>query len=141
MLSRYHYAPGHFTASGFVVSRDGEQLILVHHQRLGMWLQPGGHIEPADADLWAAVAREISEETGITELTQRGEGTFDVDVHWIPAGRGEPGHEHHDVRFLFEADGEPAAGDGVIDAAWIPLAEVPGLTRDHSVLRAVNKLG
>ena len=27
---------------------------------------------------------------------------FDLDVHAIPAGNGEPAHQHHDVRFLFE---------------------------------------
>ncbi len=140
VLSRYHFDPGHFTASGFVVSDRGEGLLLVLHQRLGIWLQPGGHIEPEDEDLWAAVRREIAEETGLTDLTPIGNGVFDVDVHRIPAARGEPGHEHHDVRFLFGADGEATPGDGVSDVAWVQLGEVAGMTTDRSVLRAAAKL-
>ena len=141
VLSRYHFRPGHFTASGFVVSEDWSRLVLILHERLGRWLQPGGHIEPGDPDIEAAVRREITEETGLTELTPQGTGLFDIDVHEIPAARGEPHHEHHDLRFLFTANGDPAAGDGVSEAAWVPFAEVASLTTDHSVLRAARKLG
>lgn len=140
VLSRYHFDPGHFTASGFVVSDRGKGLLLVLHRRLGMWLQPGGHIEPEDEDLWAAARREIAEETGLTDLTPIGNGVFDVDVHHIPAARGEPGHEHHDVRFLFSSHGEASAGDGVTDIAWVPPEAIAGFSTDRSVLRAAAKL-
>ena len=140
VLSRYHFRPGHFTASGFVVSEDGSQLLLIHHERLGRWLQPGGHIEPGDIDLEAAVRREIEEETGLSAITRRGGGLFDIDVHEIPAARGEPHHEHHDLRLLFVSTGAPSAGDGVHEAQWVPLGEVSTLTTDRSVLRAVEKL-
>lgn len=140
VFSRYHYTPGHFTASGFVVSLDSADVLLILHQRLGKWLQPGGHIEPEDAGVRAAVRREITEETGLTGLLPLGDGIFDIDVHHIPAAHGEPGHEHHDVRFLFAAIGEPTAGDGVSKAAWVPLSKVATLTNDHSVLRAARKL-
>ena len=140
VLSRYHFRPGHFTASAFVVSDDRDQLLLIHHDRLGKWLQPGGHIEPGDRDIEAAVRREITEETGLTKLTLSGTGLFDADVHDIPAFRGEPRHEHHDLRFLFTASGDPAAGDGVSEAAWVPLDELRTVTTDRSVLRAASKL-
>ncbi len=140
VLSRYHFRPGHFTASGFVLSDDESALLLIHHERLGKWLQPGGHIEPGDTDLEAAVRREIEEETGLADISLHGEGLFDIDVHEIPAARGEPHHEHHDLRYLFSSPGTPDAGDGVHDARWVPLDEVAALTSDRSVLRAVEKL-
>jgi 8-oxo-dGTP pyrophosphatase MutT (NUDIX family) len=140
VLSRYHFEPGHFTASGFVISPDRALVLLVWHERLGLWVQPGGHIEPGDEDLEFSARREIVEETGLADLGVVGDGLFDIDVHHIPAARGEPGHEHHDVRFLFEASGEPVAGGGIREAAWVPVGEVARLTADHSVLRAVEKL-
>lgn len=140
VFSRYNFDPGHFTVSGFVVSADGERLLLVRHERLGRWLQPGGHIEPSDETIEAAVRREIEEETGLSELVSVGEGLFDIDVHEIPAGRGEPHHEHHDLRYLFRADGDPLAGDGVTDSSWLSLGEVADLTRDGSVLRVAARL-
>lgn len=140
VLSRYYFEPGHFTTSGFVMSTDLSHLLLIRHERLRKWLQPGGHIEPGDESIEAAVRREITEETGLTDLTPIGEGLFDIDVHDIPAARGEPHHEHHDLRFLFRSRGEATAGDGATDIAWIPLDEVADVTKDRSVLRAAAKL-
>ena len=53
---------GHFTTTGFVV--EGNRTLLLWHKRLGMWVPPGGHIEP-DEDPVTAVLREIREETGL----------------------------------------------------------------------------
>ena len=53
----------HFTVSGFVV--DGERTLLHWHRKNGMWLPPGGHIEPGE-DPVQAVVREVLEETGVT---------------------------------------------------------------------------
>jgi 8-oxo-dGTP pyrophosphatase MutT (NUDIX family) len=102
---RSHFAPGHFTASAFVLSPDRAELILIHHKKLGIWLQPGGHIDATDADLESAAGREVAEEVGLRglePLTERG-ALFDVDIHAIPARKDEPAHEHFDVRFAFVA--------------------------------------
>ena len=61
----------HFTSTGFVV-QDGATL-LHWHPKLGMWLPPGGHIEPNE-DPVQAVVREVEEETGIpVEVVPTGE--------------------------------------------------------------------
>ncbi len=133
---RSHFSPGHVTASGFV--RNGDQVLLIHHDRLGRWMQPGGHIEPEDANVEAAARREIHEETGLADLTSL--GLLDVDVHLIPPGRGEPSHLHFDLRWGFEAVGTPVAGDGVSAARWFGPEQLPGLGLDPGVGRAVPKL-
>ena len=51
----------HFTATGFV-SHDGRTAL--HWHRFGLWLPPGGHVEPNE-DPVEAVLREVFEETGI----------------------------------------------------------------------------
>jgi 8-oxo-dGTP pyrophosphatase MutT (NUDIX family) len=139
VLSRYEFSPGHFTTSGFVVSPGG-RLLLIFHNRLGKWLQPGGHIEPEDTDFWASARREVTEETGLDDLDAMGDGIFDIDVHDIPAFRNEPSHTHFDLRFLFGAAGPPIAGDGVGAVAWVAPAKVASYTDDRSVRRAVAKL-
>src|SRR5687768_10285144 len=63
VFSRRHYLPGHFTASAFVTTRARDALLLVLHKKLGIWVQPGGHVEPEDGSLQAAAAREALEET------------------------------------------------------------------------------
>ncbi len=140
---RQNFVPGHFTASAFVLDPSRSSLLLILHKKLGLWLQPGGHIEPSDAGALSAARREVAEETGIGELGPLlpGEQIFDVDIHRIPARRDEHAHEHFDVRFAFVAKSQALAeNEEVADARWVPLAEVASVTHDESVLRAVRKL-
>lgn len=140
-FARDLFTPGHFTASGFVVSPDGLRLLLIHHRRLDLWVQPGGHIDPTGEHVIDAAAREVEEETGIGDLAVLHEGLFDVDVHDVPAAGVEPAHAHFDLRFLFRAGSvELTAAPEVHDAAWVPFEEVAAMTTDPSVVRAVDKL-
>ena len=140
-FSRAHFEPGHFTASTFVLSPDRSSLLLILHGKLGLWLQPGGHVDPDDVDILAAARREVAEEVGITALDPVGSGLHDVDIHRIPPLKGEPAHEHFDVRFCFVAPSLAfAAGSDAKAAKWGPLAEVEDAGTDDSVRRAVRKL-
>ena len=134
---RTHYDPGHVTASAFVLSPDRSAVVLVHHAKLGIWVQPGGHLEPGDVSVEAAARREVAEEVGLTGLEPL--GLVDVDVHEIPARGDEPAHLHHDLRFGFvSASWELAAGDGVMEARWVPVGELGDV--DPGLRRAVGKL-
>ncbi|GAA3382165.1 NUDIX domain-containing protein [Cryptosporangium minutisporangium] len=55
------------TATVFVFGLVGEGycLGLVFHPRLGVWIPPGGHVEPDETAAEAAV-REVAEETGLS---------------------------------------------------------------------------
>lgn len=140
-FQRDHFVPGHFTASAFVLSPDGERLLLIHHRKLGRWLQPGGHFEPGDEGPIQAAFREVQEETGLTALRQVGAGLLDVDVHLIPPHKEQPAHRHFDLRILLRAESEQLApGDEVAGARWFGLAELSLAFTDESVLRAVRKI-
>ena len=92
---------GHFTGSAWLISADGARVLLMHHRKLGRWLQPGGHAD-GDADLARVALREAQEETGVKDLRIEG-GIFDLDRHRIPARRNEPEHWHYDVRYVVRA--------------------------------------
>lgn len=94
---------GHLTGSAWLVSSDGRQALLMHHRKLGRWLQPGGHAD-GDWDLAAVALREAEEETGLSDL-QVDPVIFDLDKHRIPARAGVPEHWHYDLRFVVRATG------------------------------------
>lgn len=139
-LSRSHFEPGHLTASAFVLSPEADAVLLIFHRKLGIWVQPGGHVEPSDVDLEAAARREVAEEVGL-DLVGPAAAVFDLDIHDIPARKDEPAHQHFDVRFCLHAPTRAfAASDEVADARWVALSEIDQLTHDESVLRAARKL-
>lgn len=88
--------PTHVTGSALVVSELG--MVLLRHKRLGIWLQPGGHIDPGETP-WEAAAREAEEETGLAvRAPEAGPLLLHVDAH--DGGRG---HRHLDLRYVLRA--------------------------------------
>ena len=54
----------HFCVSVYVYDKTNKKFLLVHHKKLGVWVQPGGHVELNESPEEAAI-REVYEETGI----------------------------------------------------------------------------
>ena len=118
------HVPGHFTGSAWLVSADGERVLLMHHRKLDRWLQPGGHAD-GDAELARVALREAQEETGVADLRVEG-GIFDIDRHRIPVRPNEPEHWHYDVRYVVRAgtDDRFTINEESLALAWHPVAEV-----------------
>jgi 8-oxo-dGTP pyrophosphatase MutT (NUDIX family) len=112
--------PVHVTGSAIVVGPRG--VLLLKHKRLGIWLQPGGHIDPGETP-WDAALREAREETGLNvsfagPLDDDGvPELIHVDVH-----AGGRGHTHLDTRYLLDGgDADPAPPeDESQEIAWFP---------------------
>lgn len=128
-----HASPVHVTASALVVGDRGTVLHL--HKRLGLWLQPGGHIDPGERP-WDAAVRETLEETGLLGRHPGGSPRLvHVDVH--PAGE----HVHLDLRYLLECDDRepaPAVGESP-HVRWFTLAEAAAVA-DAGLVDAIARL-
>lgn len=132
--------PGHVTASAWIWSPDARECLLTHHRKLDRWLQLGGHV---DGELYVhrAALREAQEESGMQHFELLAPGgalqPLDLDVHPIPARKGEPEHLHWDVRFLLRAQ----PGQELVVSAeskalqWLPRAELARFVDEESVLR------
>jgi len=131
---------GHLTGSAWIVDQDRSHALLTHHARLGIWVQPGGHVED-DPDMLNAAWREAREESGLIDARPVSDHIFDVDVHRIPETSKEPAHFHYDIRFLFEADRSAALTVTAESKSlrWIALDRISEITREESVLRMVRK--
>lgn len=141
-FSRTQYVPGHVTGSAFIVDPSTKRLLLHHHKRLDRWLQMGGHLEPGESVLQAAL-REGSEESGLRDLQMMSDGVFDIDVHDIPAAKGEPDHLHFDIRYVVRTSQPESI---MIDRAesnelaWVDLDRAVSLMNEAASTRAVMKI-
>ena len=133
-------ALGHFTGSAWLVSADGQRVLLTHHRKLDRWLQLGGHAD-GDGDLSAVALREAQEESGLGGLAVEG-GVFDLDRHFIPARGAEPGHWHYDVRFVLRASVDEVfvVNEESHALAWRRIDEIAAdLQADQSLRRMAGK--
>jgi len=131
-------APGHLTASAVLRDPTAGRVLLISHEKIGRWLQPGGHIELSDRSLLDAARREVAEEVGSLAIVNR--GIVDVDIHQIPGFDVEPPHLHFDVRFLVDVGaGRPVVGPGSLGYRWVCLADIDSLDTDDSVVRLLHK--
>jgi 8-oxo-dGTP pyrophosphatase MutT (NUDIX family) len=141
-FARSTYAPGHVTGSGFIVHPPSRRVLLHHHRRLGAWLQMGGHDE-GESDPRRTALREGAEESGLTDLVLLSPAILDVDVHPIPAGKGEPPHLHHDVRYALATRApETIRRDDAesIDLRWFSLEEAAAAMDDPDATRALARI-
>lgn len=141
-FSRKTFVPGHVTGSGFIVHAASRRVLLHRHRRLDAWLQMGGHDE-GESDPRETALREGAEESGLLDLALLSPEILDVDVHPIPAGKGEPPHLHHDVRYalatqtpdaILRDDAESA------DLRWFGFAEAAAAMDDADATRALARL-
>jgi 8-oxo-dGTP pyrophosphatase MutT (NUDIX family) len=124
----------HVTASAFVVSSRG--VILHLHRRLGIWVQPGGHVDPGESAP-AACVRETLEETGLVVRHLESPLLFHVDVH-----PGPKGHTHYDLRYVVLADPfDPTPPDDESpEVYWFDFEEAPRRA-EPTLSAALVKLG
>lgn len=126
--------PTHVTGSAIVVGPRG--VVLHRHKRMGIWLQPGGHLEPGEAP-WQAARREAGEETGLALRHPGGRPRLvHVDVHPAPHR-----HVHLDMRYvLLAGDGDPCPAPGESpDVRWFAWPEALAVA-DEGLAGALRRL-
>lgn len=127
----------HYTASAVLLD-DTDRVLLVHHNKIGLWLYPGGHID-ADEDPAEAAVREVAEETGI-KAEVIGTPAFThpaVQSHPAPWAVIEMDvtdskvgpHRHVDLVYVCRAAGGDLTAqlEEVAGARWVPIADVATL--------------
>jgi 8-oxo-dGTP pyrophosphatase MutT (NUDIX family) len=136
--------PLHVTASALVVHPASGRVLLRWHQRQQAWLQVGGHADPGESDPLAIALREAGEETGLTDLKPwPDERLRHVVIVPVPAGKGEPAHEHADLRFVFATEEPEAARPENPDAPfrWLTVAQAREATAEDNLRETLRRLG
>ena len=130
---------GHFTSGAWLVSADGQRILMTPHRKLERGLQLGGHAD-GDRDMARVALKEAEEESGLPGLSVDGDAIFDLDRHWIPERKDVPGHWHYDVRYVVRAgaDEDYRVSDESHDLAWRPIAGMAN-DPDESMGRMARK--
>ena len=135
--------PLHLTASALIVHPPTRRVLLRWHQRQRAWLQVGGHADPGEQDALAIARREAAEETGLADLVSwPDEAILHVAIVPVPAGRGEPAHEHGDVRFVLATDAPDTIRAENADAAlrWLTVPDAARLTTEANLRESLRRL-
>jgi 8-oxo-dGTP pyrophosphatase MutT (NUDIX family) len=135
----------HFTATGIVFNINKE-ILMIHHNKLQVWLPPGGHIDenelPTDA-----VLREIFEETGINAkiiYNKRGIHECELDMPFtilLEDIEGNGTHNHIDMIFLCNAintELKPQENE-VHGIGWFSLEQIKQLKTYDNVINTVTR--
>jgi 8-oxo-dGTP pyrophosphatase MutT (NUDIX family) len=104
-----------------IFCRNGGEILLIRHKRLGTWLPVGGEIEPGETPLEAA-RRELHEETGLEGTFPRGLGVDGTPPGLIGYEEHQAGSKGLHMNFAFVADVASralAACDEYTDARWV----------------------
>ena len=135
--------PLHVTASALIVHPPTARVLLRWHQRQNAWLQVGGHGDPGETDPLAIVAREAEEETGLTDLVPWPDAEIkQVVIVDVPPGKGEPAHQHADVRF-FMATATPEAiraENAQAQLRWLTLPAARDTTSEPNLREALARI-
>ena len=129
--------PGHFTASALVVAAELDRVLLLHHAKLKIWVQPGGHAD-GNANLLAVALSEATEETGIDGL-RIWPRAIDLDIHEVDPPK-EDAHLHYDVRFLVLAPRSPVLNANHESTAqrWVSPDDLASLGVDKGLQRLTH---
>jgi 8-oxo-dGTP pyrophosphatase MutT (NUDIX family) len=136
--------PLHVTASALIVHPPTMRVLLRWHQRQQAWLQVGGHGDPGESNPLAIARREAAEETGLTDLTPWPNARLrHLVIVNVPAGQGEPAHEHADLRYVMATE-EPEAIRAENENAplrWLSLIEAGRATSEANLKETLARLG
>lgn len=144
----------HFCASVLILSKEYPQrIVLVHHKKMNVWLQPGGHMEQFENPVETAI-RETKEETGldISFLLKKIEfiDTFASKLpvpdffleETIPAHKNEPEHFHLDLFYKVEIPFQTlqVQQEESHDIGWFTLEEALKLPMYENTKMLIKKI-
>lgn len=136
----------HITSSGFVINKNKDKVLMVHHNIYNSWAWTGGHAD-GDEDLLSVAIKEAKEETGVKNIVPIKKDIISIDIlpvlGHIKKGKYVSPHLHASIAYLIEADEreqlivKPDENSGV---KWIPMDEIDLYSNETHMKKVYEKI-
>ncbi|MBV9358809.1 MAG: NUDIX domain-containing protein [Chloroflexi bacterium] len=136
----------HVTGSALVFHPPSDRVLLRWHERQQNWLQVGGHADPGETDPLTIALREAGEETGLPDLVPWPEAAqprpIQLVIVPVPPGKGEPAHEHADLRYVLATrrPNEVTPESPSARLRWLSLDEALDFVREDNLRECLARL-
>jgi 8-oxo-dGTP pyrophosphatase MutT (NUDIX family) len=137
----------HVTGSAIILHPETGRVLLRWHDRMQSWLHVGGHGGAGETSPLEVALREAREETGLGDLLSWPDAERPLLVHVVivpvPAGRGEPEHEHADLRYAL-ATGRPedaTAENQTARLRWLSIQDAMSAVAEDNLRLSFARIG
>lgn len=136
----------HITSSGFIVNKDRDKVLMIHHNIYNSWGWTGGHAD-GDCDLLHVAIKEAKEETGIKNVVPVTNDICCIDIlpviSHIKRGKYVASHLHLSVAYVLEADESEklfVKEDENSGVKWMNISDIESCTDEKHMLNVYKKL-
>lgn len=136
----------HITSSGFIVNKNRDKVLMIHHNIYNAWGWTGGHAD-GDDDLLKVAIKEAKEETGIKNVVPITNHICSIDIlpviSHIKKGKYVAPHLHLSIAYVLEADESEeliVKIDENSGVKWIDISEIETCTDEKHMIDVYKKL-
>ncbi|KGK87672.1 NUDIX hydrolase [Clostridium sp. HMP27] len=136
----------HMTSSAFVVNKNRDKTLMIHHNIFNSWSWTGGHTD-GEEDLLLVAIKELKEEAGVKKICPVSGDIVSLDIIHVPghikSGKYVSPHLHISIAYLVEADEneplviKPDENSGV---KWIPIEEIDTYSNEPHMKKIYYKI-
>ena len=136
----------HITSSGFIMNKELDKVLMVHHNIRNTWAWTGGHVD-GDSDFLQVAIKEAKEETGINDVTALTKDIVSIDIlpvyGHVRRNKYVSAHLHLSVAYILMASEEETLivkEDENSDVSWFSLDKFTEEYFDARDVYLYNKL-
>lgn len=136
----------HLTSSGFIINKDRDKVLMIHHNIYKSWGWTGGHAD-GDGDLLKVAIKEAMEETGVKNVIPVTKDICSIEIlpvnSHIKRGKYVAPHLHLSIAYILEVDeGEKLhiKEDENSAVKWISIKDIKDHVNEEHMLKVYEKL-
>lgn len=136
----------HFGSSAFVLNKNKDKCLMVHHNLFNAWAWPGGHAD-GDSNMLNVAIKEVIEETGVKNLTPLTDKIISLNIIAVKGhmknNKYVSPHLHLSTAYLLSADENEkliVKSDENSNVQWIPIADLESYITESHMMEIYKKI-